>query len=106
MPRFVLHPLTGRLRLHHTPDERRPATARFTNESLAWRALEAAKLASTPNCERCGTPAREIHMRDGICTVSPPYDIAAVEAICAHCHDATLCPAPPVTSLEHVLKWE
>jgi cytochrome c5 len=82
-----------------------PAVERRLNLSLAWRAIEAEKLAATPDCERCGEPAVEAHLTAGSCTVSPPYALADCESLCRLCHDATLCTAPLVTDADRWLRW-
>lgn len=99
---LVTHPVTGEPRLRHDPNDR--GAYRLLNRSLALRALEDELLADSPSCA-CGAAATEIHRRGDICTVSGPYDRSEFDPVCRRCHDATLCTAPHVTSLDRILTF-
>ena len=90
----------------------RPSSARHLNRSVAFKVVEAEKLATTPTCEECGAPSKEAHY-DGPagCHQDPPYDPGLVRALCGPCHTATLkpsgapCPKPPETPVTGPHRW-
>jgi hypothetical protein len=83
--------------------EDQTAAARRSNRALAWRAVEAARLAEQPACERCGQPAVEAHNRGGDCCVSGPYSLDGAEALCRRCHRETGCTTYRVTATDRLL---
>jgi 5-methylcytosine-specific restriction endonuclease McrA len=52
-----------------------------------WKRVRRQKLALTPNCERCGEPATDVHHVDELGLAGPGgYDLANTEALCHSCH--------------------
>jgi 5-methylcytosine-specific restriction endonuclease McrA len=60
--------------------------SRYTNDRR-WKRVRRLKLAQTPDCERCGQPATDVHHKDERGLAGPAgYAIENTESLCHSCH--------------------
>ena len=64
--------------------------------SQRWRRIRIAKLMETPLCEKCGSPAEDVHHIVSFMTTDDPmrrkflaYDFSNLQSLCKQCHQHT-----------------
>ena len=69
--------------------ERRRESPQTRGYGTAWRRTRAAYLKAHPTCERCNSPAGDVHHLDGLGPNGPRgHEEANLEALCGRCHSA------------------
>jgi 5-methylcytosine-specific restriction protein A len=76
-------------------DRRRPR-ARQRGYGARWERTRRRKLRLTPNCERCGAPATDVHHLDGLGPNGPDgHELWNLESLCKSHHSRTTSAEQP-----------